>query len=61
MELKYKEKEEAHYEYIKGEYEKDQARGYSRQQWSYSLWELMMLIQEGKWNPEGDNDETKND
>lgn len=54
MKLHYEEKEKAHYDYIKGEYEKDEARGHSRQKWSYSLYDLLMLIEEGKWNPEGD-------
>jgi hypothetical protein len=62
MALSYKEKEKGHYEYIKGEYEKDVASKFGpRQQWSYSLYDLLMAIENGKWNPEGDNDETKND
>jgi len=62
MALQYKGgKENAHYEYIKSEYEKDQGRKYTRQQWSYSLYELLQVIEDGKWNPEGDNDETKSD
>lgn len=57
MEIQYSEKEKDHYNYIKGEYEKDVASKFGpRQQWSYTLWDLMQLIEDKKWNPEGDKD-----
>lgn len=49
MELRYKDKERAHYDYVKKEYEK--SPNYARS-WTYNLYELQMLIQDGKWKPE---------
>lgn len=58
MALQYKKKEKSHYEYIKGEYEKDMNSKFGpRQQWSYSLYDLLIMIENGKWKPEGDTNE----
>jgi hypothetical protein len=61
MTIKYKDKEKGHYEYIMDEYEKDQKRKYSHQKWTYSLYDLLLVVKDGIWNPEGDNDEDTHD
>jgi hypothetical protein len=48
LELKYKEKEPGHYEYIVKEYE---TRKHGS--WNYSLYDLLELIANKKWVPEG--------
>ncbi len=50
IELKYREKEPDHADYVLGEYKKHPS-SYS----NYSLWDLMMLVENGGWDPEGDN------
>lgn len=57
MKLRYYEKERAHYEYVIKEYESNPRRDRS---WSYSLYELEMLKDEGKWIPEGEAKDESN-
>ena len=57
MELKYREKEPAHCDYVLGEYKKS-PRSFGSS--PYSLWDLMMLIENNKWKLEGDNNGTDN-
>ena len=52
MELKYREKEPEHCDYILKQY-KESPNSFGSS--PYSLWELMMLAENGKWDPEGDN------
>jgi hypothetical protein len=49
IELSYKDKEPAHYNYIKEEYEKS-PRSFGSS--PYSIYDLLMLIEKGKWKPE---------
>ncbi len=51
IKLKYGETEPEHCEYVLGEYKKS-PRSFGTN--PYSLWELMMLIENGRWDPEGD-------
>lgn len=52
MELKYREKEPEHCDYVLKQY-KESPRSFGSS--PYSLWELMMLVENGGWDPEGDN------
>jgi hypothetical protein len=53
MKLQYAEKDPDHYNHIVKEY--DNHGKFSK--WNYSLWDLMMLIEEGKWKFEEASDE----